>query len=278
MHRVLVGLSGMVIGAAAMAQVPVREAPKAAMVPSAALKAKLATAQSLTQKAQISPQAAQRHQLTISRDQIMRTLADRAEVKASLAGPTAPPAIHTGTTAGRPVDPEAQLAALDWRNGITLLPHSVPKYGIYPLANVQELNTYAQGTPELYILNLVTSFIVPLQVQMDVPDAPGTYIITFRVTDGDGSSPAEWTQTAQGNSCPALLALVNNQVVYLTPVAGSMGYVCVASVTPAPTQPQPLQALRKGNLLIQLVTMPENASPNRPLGALVFSGVTITKL
>lgn len=196
----------------------------------------------------------------------------------------------------RVTDPnEEAYQALNWHEGFTFTPNSVPTFGprkhqlglfsCYPAVawsstNVQYVQLWTRETD--------TVWDKAVQLFVELPAEPALYLVTIKIAPLSGSLHPTWLTKAAGAPAPAISCYYKEQrrgstqptetPVSLTMLPNAYGVIGVISANPYETVTPKLASVRRVTGIIRLQIAPAYAPKGEGFNYMVFRSVNITRI
>jgi len=196
------------------------------------------------------------------------------------------------TVAGAALPGDVQLSKLDWTAGFTFTPFKVPTYGTgnWRLGVVwvdnAGLRTNVPDTAIIHTYGLPALDAIDLVVEL--PPGPALYTVALRLVRQDGKCFSSWlVRNGSDSALPirATLLQFDDSPNYFTPepipmttLPDGTGMLGVVSANPAYSKDGSEYGMRRLSAEIEIYLFPNAVRPEEPLGNLLFSSITITRL
>jgi len=197
------------------------------------------------------------------------------------------------TVAAAALPGDVQFSKLDWTAGFTFTPFKVPTYGTgnWRLGVVWVDNAALRtNVPDAAIIETSYGhpYLTPIRLVLELPQEPALYTVTLRLVRQDGKCFSSWVvRNGSNTAAPIYLNLLQfddsptyftEEPVPMTMLPDGTGMLGVMNAAPAYSKDGSEYGMRRFSAEIVVCLCPNAVRPEEPLGNLLFSSITITRL
>ena len=196
------------------------------------------------------------------------------------------------TVAAAALPGDVQFSKLDWTAGFTFTPFKVPTYGTgnWRLGVVWVDNAGLRtNVPDAAIIETYGHpYLTPIRLLVELPQGPALYTVALRLVRQDGKCFSSWLVRNGSNTVAPIRATLlqfddsplywTEEPIPMTMLPDGTGMLGVVSAAPAYSSDGSEYGMRRYSAQIVVCLCPNAVRPEEPLGNLLFSSITITRL